>query len=87
MRVIGVSRRHAVEVGERLQISGGVVRARLFESLIGQRLLGQLVEHVEEVAGCVDALIRQADQVAERVVAVGVGVVRLVWMVELDDGR
>ena len=62
-----------------LQISGGVVGARLGVGLIGEDLLDRLTEQVEEVLCGVDVLIRQSGQVAEVVVAVEVGVVATGW--------
>ena len=72
-------------MGQRDEISRRVISARFGEGLIGQRLLGQLVEHVKDILRGVDVRIGQAGQVAERVIAVEVGVVRRVGMVELDD--
>ena len=86
LRVISISRRDAVEVGERDEVARRIVLARLGERLIGESLRDRLVEQVEDILRGVQVLVRQRGQVAQRVIAVSIRVVRRVGMVELDDG-
>jgi len=46
--IVGVGGRLAAEVGELGQIAGGVVGARLLQRAVGQRLIGDVGEDVEE---------------------------------------
>ena len=75
-----------VEVGELGEIAGCVVGPRLCERLIGEDLLDRLIEHIEEVLCGVSLRIGEADEVAQRVIAVIIRVIRWVRVVELDNG-